>query len=61
MSKRFKIILKYDYLKQLPLLATTVAMILLILSSDTFWIRFVAAIVGLNAVVIFIKSNLKKN
>jgi hypothetical protein len=46
--------------KQIPLLATVAAMVLIGISSSTDWIRIVAAIVTVAALFIFVKDNLKK-
>lgn len=47
-------------IKQLPLLATAVAMVLIGVSTDSGWIRVVAVVVAVAALLIFVKDNVKK-
>lgn len=43
-----------------PQLATTLAMVLLAIATDTDWIRVTAIVVGLLSLFLFLKGNLKK-
>lgn len=48
-------------IKQLPLLATIGAMVLLALSTNSDWLKGSAVIVGVATLFVFIKANLKKS
>lgn len=47
--------------KELPLLATAAAMVIVAISSNTDWIRITGVVVAIAAVGIFARANLKKS
>lgn len=47
--------------KQLPLLATIAAMVLLAISSNADWLRVSAIVTAIVALIVFLKANLNKS
>lgn len=47
--------------KQLPLLATIAAMVLLAISSSADWLRVSAIVIAIASLTVFLKANLKKS